>query len=116
MLFLHRLCDYQHCWSMFGIPKYVLGALLEANFQILGSDLVRKKKSISDIFVFPQSQERPVQNSKLCSVGFKSTFARATCFRLDSCTVGHTKLRFKLHELRSAGSNGCLGDWFLDMI
>ena len=21
--------------------------------------------------------------------------------------------RFKLHELKSAGSNGCLGDWFI---
>lgn len=99
----------EHVWH----PQ-IPDAPLEANFPILGSDLVRK--IIPQVTsVFSHNHKKCQFKTQSCVLGFKSTFARATCFRLDSCTVGHTKLRFKLHELRSAGSNGCLGDWFLDL-
>ena len=84
MLFLHRLSDYQQCWSMFGIPKYVPDALLEANFQILGSVLVRKKNP-QVTSLFSHNHKKCQFKAQSCVVGFKSTFARATCFRLDSC-------------------------------
>ena len=52
---------------MFGIPKYVSDAPSVANFQILWSIWynILSEKTTRDIFVFPQSQEMPVQNSKL---------------------------------------------------